>query len=150
MSLLRDYFAVNAPDVPDWFQVTNLDYPKFSLKEPQHPEHFSNEEIKKVYYDWLEDPVWDLDHPELEEIAKEWEHYWKQRSQHQEQRKAALRMRKITSWRYFYADQMIEMRKTNKPKPLWLKHPQFAFLFMLLLIVGYLISVYLENSYAIL
>lgn len=150
MPKLRDYLAVNAPEVPDWFRVFSIEYPKFNIQPPEHPKSFSNDETKKLYFDWLDDPCWDLDHAELLTKAKEWEQYWKQQTIYKNQRTMQLHAHKIVSWQYFYADQMIAARKNGNPKPLWLKHPLFALLFMLFLAICYLITSHLENSNAIL
>ena len=149
MTNLRDYLAAHAPDAPDWYKTTRLEYPKFMIQEPKHPEHFSTEEIKSLYFGWIHDPCWDLDEPELRQIVEQWERFWSQRSAYNEQRSLALITHKHTSWRYYYADQMIAERRKNMPRPVWLT-PVFALLFMLFLSICYLVTSYLENSNAIL
>ena len=149
MPKLRDYLAVNAPEVPEWFKT---DFFNFDLKPPVPPEHpttFQSEELRKEYLAWTKDPEWDLP-TSLCEIENEWKQYWRDKTRYKNLKIQAQKTYRLVCWQYFYADQMIAIRNSEMPKILWFKHPLFALLFMLFLAIGCLFTYFWENSHAFL
>lgn len=139
---LRDYFAANAPETPTWYEPV-FEYPR-PPKKPDHPTHFSTEEMKKMYFGWLDDPCWDLDEPEFVIITEEWSTYWKNLADYERQKSKDFKVFKFISWRYFYAEKMIECTKNSNnsyPNPILVGFAVFVFLSL-----AYLLVQYVENS----
>lgn len=112
---LRDYFAMIAPEVPDWFKPTMREKPKplawirsstsFSEEETEFmSNHFDeeneewlpgSEEVPEALKKKVEDY--------LQKFTKSWEEF--------EKWEAEERVQALIQWRWFYADEMLKGRK---------------------------------------
>jgi|GEM_PF-6162406 len=145
MISLRDYLASNAPAVPDWYKIEKFEYPIKPPKAPKHPLWFSSEELKNEYFAWYDDPSWDLTHPEIAPFQKMWEDHWENKKKYKARRSLDFSSYLLTSWSYYYADQMLRARKENKPKPFY-RSPCFqALLIMLSLLLACIAASCLEG-----
>lgn len=145
MTSLRDYLAANAPAVPDWYKIEKFEYPIKPPEAPKHPLWFSSEELKTEYFAWYDDPSWELTHPELAPFQKRWEDHWENKKKYKMRRSLNFSSYLLTSWNYYYADQMLNARKVNMIKPFYRNPCIQALLIMLFLLIAYITVNHLEG-----
>lgn len=101
---LLDYYAAHAPlEIPDWYYCENV---------PGNPEpvslHTLTDEERALVAAWVKDPCYDLtdinSSPGLRKVEQDYKQYWDDLH--------AWKLRntwhRIASWRFDYAEQMIQ------------------------------------------
>jgi hypothetical protein len=117
--LLRDVFAVHAPEPPDWFEIPDavtvpdtLDV-DLALAEDDGWAKLS-ERQKRHLRDWMRDPSLALEDKTARQIGVRVLALMDQRDQDRAQAIQTNLIERYFAWRWFYADQMLFWRAAER------------------------------------